>query len=590
MHRIRFLALLLMFSLLPGLGMTGEEEIPIIIIQDNDPINRRISPNNAQTLDYMPEAARARTDTLVIGVNDLLGSFSPFWAQTQGDNYAASLMFDELLFMNNNGEMGAGAAAVSTSADGKIHTFTIQDTVKYADGTPVRSDDFINALYLLLLPDYDGVYDIRRAGIVGAKAYLSGEAEAISGIVRVSDSVFSVTLESANPGHLVFFAIPALRVDTAGSMQRPQGAPPAEYAAFYKQALADAREADLVSMAYGQYILTDYTPGGAASFVKNEAYWRGEPNITTLQLLYVPVEGELDAIMSGQVDIISMLGSVESVDTVSDYETSFINLSTWTGDVIGYLGMDLNNPVFADLNMRQALAIGFDREAARSKRIERYGSVPGVFLFDSFDVSASRMLGEQYAYDLARAAALLDAIDWAMDADGLRYRDGQPLSLTVTYNSPNPVMDVIVQQMTEDYRLLGIELKTEQVSFETLLEKIDAGTCELYLQARKLPASAAVASDLFAGDSPMNFTGYQSEMTDRLLGMADASGDEARATVIYEMLYQEIYLNLPIIPLYRRSEFLLVNARVMNVNITTSHDIVADAYRYFLTDTLRGQW
>ena len=37
--------------------------------------------------------------------------------------------------------------------------------------------------------------------------------------------------------------------------------------------------------------------------------------------------------MDGVVDIVGMLGSIESVDIACDFETGFINLYTWPGDV-----------------------------------------------------------------------------------------------------------------------------------------------------------------------------------------------------------------------------------------------------------------
>ena len=146
MNRKRTAALLLLALL----------ALPLVPAQAIGPINRDIAEFTARTLDYMPEAARARTDSLVVGVSDLPGETNPFFVKTSGDDALASLLYDELLFVNNKGEWGDGVATIAFSNNNRTCTFTVRDSVRYPDGSPVTSDDFINALYLLLMPGYDG--------------------------------------------------------------------------------------------------------------------------------------------------------------------------------------------------------------------------------------------------------------------------------------------------------------------------------------------------------------------------------------------------------------------------------------------------
>ncbi len=581
MNRKRTAALLLLALL----------ALPLVPAQAIGPINRDIAEFTARTLDYMPEAARARTDSLVVGVSDLPGETNPFFVKTSGDDALASLLYDELLFVNNKGEWGDGVATIAFSNNNRTCTFTVRDSVRYPDGSPVTSDDFINALYLLLMPGYDGAYDLSRAGIVGVSDYLSGESASIAGIRRVSDSAFSVTTATGNPNNLAYFAIPALRVSLFGQMQRPETLNAADdFTPFYQQTLARVRKTDASQMAYGQYGLIALEPGASATFAKNTSYWRGSPYIGTVILQVVPIGSELSAIMDGVVDIVSMLGSIESVDIACDFETGFINLYTWPGDVLGYLGMDLENAIFKDLPVRQALAIGFNREAARMDSVERYGEVPNSLAFDSFSAAYGTMLGELYPYDPARAAQCLEEAGWVLHDDGLRYRDEQELFFTFYYNSPNPILDVIVSRMQRDYKDLGIGMLVERVSFEELTDLIERNACDMYFQARRLPASALMGANLFVGEGNLNQSGYDSDRLSLDLRRADYETDPARQTVLLEGLYQDLYMELPFIPLYRRSEMLLVNARVFNVMVTYSHSVLSDAYRFLLKDTLEGQW
>lgn len=556
-----------------------------IIIQR--PTTRRVESNIATTLDYLPEKARLRADELVIGVPDLLGEINPFFARTTGDQYAASLLFDELVFCNADGDYGPGVASYAFAEDTATFTFTVGGAVSYADGAKLTSDDYINALYLLTMPGFDGMYDVSGAGIYGVAAYLAGESESIEGIRRIDEHSFSVRVEVSNAETITYFAIPALRVSTFGDMKRPDGmAIGKESDAFYAERLMKAHSADAAEMAYGQYALSALDAGSEAVLTKHAGYFRGNPTIGTVRLLVVPVGRELDAIMDGDVDIISVLASVDLVDRVFDPKQGFINLFTWQGDVIGYLGMNLSKEPFSDVNVRRALAIGFDREGAKQARIERYGSVPTALMFETFhDIPEV----ERYAYDPDRAAELLTAAGWLLSEDGIRVKGDAKFECVCSYAEGNPVMETIFPLMQADYKKLGIQLTARILPLAELAEEIDVGACELYSIARRLPMAPQVAADYFVGDSHLNTVGYTEGPAVRDLERARADKDPARQSVLYENLFMELYDELPFIPLYRRSEMLLVNARVMNVTVTVAHEITSDVYRFFLVDTLEGQ-
>lgn len=575
-------AALLILTMVVLIAMTAASEV--IFIQ---PSHRRITGNTATTLDYMPEAARERTDTLVIGVPDLYGEINPFFAQTLGDQYAASLMFDELVFANAEGAFGTGVAAYTFDNETGVITFTIGEGVAYMDGEPVTSDDFINALYLLLTPGFDGAYTIGGAGIVGVDAYLAARSDSVDGIARVDSRTFTVRLAAKNPLDVAYFAIPALRVSVCGDMRRPEGTAPEACEAFYADALLRAREADVSAMAYGQYALSSVAVGEEAVLTRNTAYFRGAPNIENVSLLVVPPNGEVDAIMEGRVDIISVMGSVETVDRVFDQREGFINLYTWEGDALCYLGMNLASELFSDANVRKALAIGFDREGARMARIERYGKVPTSITFDVFEGEAQK---ELYAYDRERAEALLDAAGWLRGEDGIRVRGETRFEFTIYCNVGNPVLETIAPFLQADYAKLGLSVQMKTVPLDALIDMAEADACDMYVMTRRLPAAPGLAADLFVGDSHLNLGGFDDETASRDLERARASSDPTRQNVLYETLYMELYDELPFIPLYRRNELLLMNARVMNATVTATHEITSDVYRFFLVDTLEGQW
>lgn len=565
---------------------------------------RKTTGFTAKTLDYLPEKAKARTDSLVIGVNDLYGDVNPFFAETTGDGYVTSLLADEAIFFGNDGSAGDGACTVKKETvypeeiwlrmegmDNSTYkfTFTVREGVRYLDGTPVTSDDFINALYLTLTPGYDGVYDTEGADIKGVYEYLSGQANEISGIVRVDEKTFTVALNGKNASAEAFLAVPALRVEAAGQMRRPDDTAWDKMTDAYQDALARAKAADASLMAYGQYALEEIVPGKSARMTANADYWRGAPKIGTVEMLVVPAGQEKNAILSGDVDIISMMGSVDSVDELWDYEKGFVNLYNWENSAVGYLGMNLQDGPFSDLRVRQALATGLNRTEILAATLERYGTLPTQLQFDEFSLN-STVLSEQYDYDPARAAQLLDEAGWIAGADGVREKDGERLSVAFSYASPSPVMDKAAAMIVEGLGQLGIEATARPIPLDQLIDEVKANECALYFMARQLPQRAAVAAEFFAGDSHLNLGGYDSEMLDYYLQWLGQESDPERQTVMLEAYFTELYREVPVIPLYQRSEVLLVSARILNCTVTAAHEITSDVYRFMLTDTLSKQW
>ena len=88
------------------------------------------------------------------------------------------------------------------------------------------------------------------------------------------------------------------------------------------------------------------------------------------------------------------------------------------GLIYEHLDLRLDNPILADVRVRQALLLSIDRAqiVARlfeGRQIVAHGSVNPLDPMHDRDVP-------QWPFDAARAAALLDAAGWTRGADGIR--------------------------------------------------------------------------------------------------------------------------------------------------------------------------
>ncbi|HOV47662.1 MAG TPA: ABC transporter substrate-binding protein [Anaerolineae bacterium] len=103
---------------------------------------------NYNILSFGPDAkpASGSTDTIIIGTTDEVNSLDPQDAYATHDwevlkNTGVAL----LRYVPGTAELVPGAAAElpTISADGKTYTYTLRDNLMYADGTPVKAQDYV---------------------------------------------------------------------------------------------------------------------------------------------------------------------------------------------------------------------------------------------------------------------------------------------------------------------------------------------------------------------------------------------------------------------------------------------------------------
>jgi peptide/nickel transport system substrate-binding protein len=119
-----------------------------------------------------------------------------------------------------------------------------------------------------------------------------------------------------------------------------------------------------------------------------------------------------------------------------------------------YFGEEAN-PAVADVKVRQAIAMGFDR-AKLNEDLLLGLTVPAVTFWDNTPYAAPEL--ESYPYDPARANELLDEAGWIdTNGDGVRDKDGVELVLvhgTTTREIRADTQAVAQQQLAE----IGVKL------------------------------------------------------------------------------------------------------------------------------------
>jgi len=210
----------------------------------------------------------------------------------------------------------------------------------------------------------------------------------------------------------------------------------------------------------GPYKVAEWKSG---EFIRLEAvpqYWQGKPAaIKTLTFRFIAnTNTRINQLKGGEVDMVVMFPwdkhrEVAAIPGVSVHRI----------DGNGYEHVTLNQrafPAFADVRVRQALTHAVDRGLISTTILEglapvTHGPVQPVSWAHNPQV-------RQYAFDPARARALLDEAGWKdTNGDGVRDKAGQPFRFTLITQAGFAVRENVAQVLQRQFKDVGVEASVQ---------------------------------------------------------------------------------------------------------------------------------
>jgi peptide/nickel transport system substrate-binding protein len=195
----------------------------------------------------------------------------------------------------------------------------------------------------------------------------------------------------------------------------------------------------------------------------------------------------------------------------------------------------------------------------------------------------------QYAYDPERAAALLEEAGWVLGDDGMRAKDGEPLSFTITVitgdQARRPEAEVVQSYLLE----LGVDVQIEEAPVATILEQMPAGEMDasLFNWTYGGDGGDPDASTVMASDAPNNFPQFRNERVDELLTQGLTETDPAARAGIYHEIQQIFAEEVPVLFMMYWDLFNHFNQRIKGLpeSAQTADPIYAKAYRFWIDES-----
>jgi peptide/nickel transport system substrate-binding protein len=317
----------------------------------------------------------------------------------------------------------------------------------------------------------------------------------------------------------------------------------------------------------GPYLIAGYDSGSQIVLEPNP-HWSGtKPGFRRIVLRHIDNTAALQAnLLSGDVDMVAGEGIGLTIDQVLALQKQHPDSFRYTfKPSLNYEHIDLKkeNPLLADVRVRRALLMAIDRQTMVDRLFHGTQPVAATWvnpLSPNYDPSIPVV-----KFDPAGARALLQQAGWTPGEDGIcRNAAGERLSFEFSTTSGNRLRELQQQVLQSNLKNACVEvtIKNEPARTlfgETLKKRVYTGLVMYAWSSnvtetpfRTLAGSQIPTSANNYGGS--NYPGFSDPRMDADIAAAEGELDPARQKQIWADM-QRIYAEqLPVLPLFFRSE------------------------------------
>jgi peptide/nickel transport system substrate-binding protein len=416
------------------------------------------------------QASSSSDTTLTVPADTQMTTFNPFLSYYDGELNVIGAIYPALTMLDNNGEpIPYLADSWTTSPDKLTWTFKIHPGLKWSDGQPLTAKDAAWTFNLIMHN--------------ATAATSNGSLVANFKSVTAPDDTTLVITTKKPQANMLYLSIPVSGIPIV----------PEHIWQSHVAGLKNYRNMDLPVVGYGPFVLTGFKTNQYAEMTANKGFFLGAPHYDKVVTNYYSnSDAAAAALTSGELDQIGGLtpAQYKAMSSRSNVETYQTQSNGWTAIEINpgaqtRSGKPLGtgNPILKDIRVRQAIALGINRQELVTKVLGGNGIVGAGYLPPGYPQffwkpSASEALN----YDPTRAKQMLDQAGYKMGSNGVRVApDGKPLEFRLGIHSDDATDAAIAPYLKEWMSAIGIKLDVNAMSFDQLNNNLAKGDWDILM-------------------------------------------------------------------------------------------------------------
>jgi peptide/nickel transport system substrate-binding protein len=466
--------------------------------------------------------ALAQEVTVVLNTNEVgAQSYNPIKSPML--NTATGMIFDRLVEQDADLSFHPHLAeSWEEAADGMSWVFHLKKGVSFHNGEPFNANTI--PAWLELFKEGDNAY----------------MTEAVDKVEVVDDYTVKFVMKHADPNLLynlssTFMAVPEPKT--------------------YK-ALGD-KFGVTEAIGTGPFKLESFTVGSETVLTRNDAYTWGSPLSQNAgpakieKLTFREIAEESTAFLELKTGGVDMLLGVPN-DFLGELKSEAkVATLTMPGREVAYMPINVTSAPFTDIRVREAAAKAINQEEILAAVYGGVGSVADSFLISALPESK---VDPKYLikYDPARANPLLDEAGWKMAADGVRAKDGAPLSVTL-WTQSDTVFKRLAEVVQGELKAVGIAAEISTFDSSTIRDQYKSGKQQLAVRSYEWD-NPDIIDWFFGGDrlGYPNVSMFNDPKAEELRTKAmSGSATGAERTANFRVYHEYVLSQFPFAPLYQ---------------------------------------
>ena len=497
-------------------------------------------------------------------IDAMLGEPSSLVSMIAGEAPSSAItanIFNKLLKYNKNLDLeGELVSGWQVSPDQKTITFTLKPNLKWADGKPLTSAD--------VLWTWQAVTNDKNGSPYASDFQLVKKAE------TPDELTFSVTYSEPYAPALDSWA--GLQILPMHLLQDQD----LHTTAFARKPIGSS-----------YYQLDNWSTGENIRLSRNPTSVLGQAKIDHLVSRIIPdTSAQFLELMAGNIDSMSLDPTQFSrIVPARAKLKETLNLYRELGNSYTYMGFNLKHKPFDDVRVRQAINYAINKQEI----------IDGVYLGLGINIASPYKPGtrwsnsdlQPYAYNPAKAKALLKEAGFVVNSNGILERDGKPLSFEIVtnQNKEREKSAILIQRRLKD---VGIEVKIRAIEWASFISRfIKTGDFDVVVLGWSLgldPDQYSIWHSSQQGGDKFNFIGYSNPVVDKLLEQGRTELDPAKRQIIYHQFAKILLEDSPVIYLSAGYGLSAIHKRVKGIaNPIPPAGVGFESEKWFIPQPLR---
>lgn len=473
---------------------------------------------------------KSPADAIVVAIESSPTTFDPRLAMDSYSMKIDELIFNGLVKLDKNFDYTPDLAQKYEQLNDVTYRFFLRENVRFHNGDLLTADDVI--------------YTFRTIMSEEMASPFKATFDYIKDIEKESDNVITIRLKEPYAPFLTAMV---------------KGIVPKNYAEKM------GKEFGQLPVGTGPYKLTEFISDSHVNLEVNEDYFGEKPKLPRLIFkIFKDDNVRVLQLMRGSVDMVQ--NAVPPVLLKMLEKRKNLSVDAAPSIVFAYLGMNLEDKILSNENVRRALAHSINREEIIKYKWEGFARIANTLLAPSHwaytaDVSV-------YDFDPEKAKRLLDEAGYP-DPDG----DGPKKRFYLSYKTSTQKHRIdIANLIAEQLSMVGIGVNVTPYEWGTFFRDIKTGDFQLY----SLTWVGITEPDIYYSiynstqmpPSGANRNRYVNKEIDRLTELGRATVDKKRRAEIYKKVQQIVADELPYIPLWYEDNVVVRGSDLLNYQIT----------------------